>query len=158
MIIINAQTKKQREKLIGRELKDILWLQTMDTWESEVFYFFFFPFNRVDWDWGFTSNHLIFSPQYMGGGWAMAKVFAFKEDREKNWIFQGRRRIGTKETVCLQFWWLEYGEGTDECRKLYDLRLQTLLSISLYSKPLFSLYFGRLDLFLYWVVLNSVLV
>ena len=44
MIIINAQTKKQREKLIGRELKDILWLQTMDTWESEVFDFFFFFF------------------------------------------------------------------------------------------------------------------
>jgi len=33
------------------KLKDVLWLQTMDTWAMEVFDFFF-PFNRVDWDWG----------------------------------------------------------------------------------------------------------
>ena len=43
-------------------------------------------------------------------------------------------------------------------RMLFSLHLQTLVSLSLYSKPLFSLYFGRLDFLLYLVVLNSVLV
>ena len=53
-------------------------------------------------------------------GWwkenSMPRVFAFMKDRENGWICQRKRTIGMKETVCLQFWWSEYGEGTGRGR------------------------------------------
>ena len=129
---------------------------------------FFFPFNQVDWDWGFISNRLMFLVGFfsMVYGWrlawwkenSMVRVFAFKKNRENGWIFRRRRRIGKEETVCLQFWWSEFGEGTDGGRNsvAYDYKLCSLFLR--YSNPFFSLYFGRLDSLLYWVLWNSVLV
>ena len=51
---------------------------------------------------------------WVGLGWwkenSMVRVFDFKKDRENSWICQRKRRIGTEETVCLQFWWSENGK------------------------------------------------
>ena len=85
------------------------------------FWFFFFPFNQVDWDWSFISNRLMFLVGFFSvvygwrlGWWkenSMVRFFYLKKDRENGWICWRKREIGTEETVCLQFWWTEYGEG-----------------------------------------------
>ena len=119
-------------------MKDILWLQTTDTWAMEVFDFFFFPLLigliGIEAKIKFVIGLFGFFPAVYGwrlGWWkenSMARVFAFKKDRENGWICRKRRRIGMEETVCLQFWWSGYGEGTAEAVSSlsYDYKLCSL--------------------------------
>ena len=122
-------------------MKDVLWLQTMDTWAMEVFDFFFFlligligieALLPTAWcfQWGFSL-------QYMGGGWANGKrtqwlgfLILRKIERTVEFV-EGKRELEWKRLcVCSS-------GGRSMARGLAEARLPLSFSVSFTVSSLF---------------------
>ena len=122
------------------KLKDVLWLKTMDTWATKVFYLFF-PVNQVDWDWGFTSNCLMFLVGFFLAiyGWRMADgkrtqwlgfLILRKTERTAEFV-EGKGELERKR-LCVYI-----SSGRSMARGLAEARSPLSFSISFIVSSLF---------------------